>query len=74
MLDDVLDIDFGENPSDYFVYHRRNVAVEVPPIENPHLLGPHEQGTGHVGTGREPPNVSCQQPCAGVGHAVLYID
>ena len=48
--------------------------MEVPPIENPHLLGTHEQGTGHMTTGREPANVPCQQPCSRVGHAVLRID
>ena len=47
--------------------------MEVPPIEDPHLLRAHEQCARHVGGGRESANVAGQEPRPSVGHPVFAV-
>ncbi len=73
-LNDVLDIDLGENPGHHPLHHRIDVAVEVASVENAHLIGSHEESARNVGADIEPADVPGQQPGAGVRHPAVFTD
>ena len=71
--DDELHVDLRQDPRHRVVDHRGHIAVEVPPIENPHLLHAQEQGARHVRGHREPAHVARRQPGAGERHPVFAV-
>ena len=72
--DEELDVDLRQDPRHRVVDHRRHIPVEVPSIEDSHLLRAEEQRARHVGRRREAAHVAGEKPRPGLRHPVVVVD